>query len=287
MTSILEQKLDAHERGLLRDIRAAATEETDPVVGLAIHLAEIVEDQALHSAAPQTRAAATGPSSSSSRAYSTAVAATPTKPSSVTLPPSVLSRQEPWQAFFDGAIDLYVLPDIQRLTDEIRPDNVGPSSGLRGCTIPLAMMLFAAIDLFGFLTRPEPNADKLQTSRNMRYFLGERDYFEQTYEDNSKLLVEIYRHGLMHQIFPKASAIAKAGADQPLIDRQRGNHILNVDRLSTDVVAAMQRIRQDLEENRHPELTARMNGRLRQLQEEDTRAASRMRRRGHVRSPHN
>ncbi len=44
--------------------------------------------------------------------------------------------------FFDNEVSMYILKDIDRLTNEIRPDK---DTGLRGCTVALAMMLFAII----------------------------------------------------------------------------------------------------------------------------------------------
>jgi hypothetical protein len=164
------------------------------------------------------------------------------------------------EVFFD-AISMYVLPDIDRLTNEIRPDK----QGLRGCTIPLAMLLFAVIDLFGFLTRDDQNPNKKHTWKNFRYLLSRSGYFPPIYGEYWKRIHELYRHGVVHQIFPKASAIAKAGPNHPLMYEDNGFPVLNVDILSRDVVEAVGRIRRDSDK----QLTQRMKNRLRALAKAD------------------
>ncbi len=68
--------------------------------------------------------------------------------------------------FFDNEVSMYILKDIDRLTNEIRPDK---DTGLRGCTVALAMMLFAIIDLFGYLTRDDNNPRKTDTLGNFNF----------------------------------------------------------------------------------------------------------------------
>lgn len=46
--------------------------------------------------------------------------------------------------FFDNELSTFILPDLEILRI-IRPDNMG----LRACTIPQAMLLFAVLDLLG------------------------------------------------------------------------------------------------------------------------------------------
>lgn len=169
--------------------------------------------------------------------------------------------------FFDNEISMYVLPDIDRLTHEIRPDD----QGLRGCTIPLTMMLFGIIDLFGFLMRPDEGANKTNTSRNFQYLLSDSGYFPEIYRDNWRRIVTLFRHGVMHQFFSKASGISKAGLDQSLIYERDNIPILNVDILSRDFVAAIEQIRADIFNGIDPNLILRMNNRLNLLARDDYR----------------
>jgi hypothetical protein len=169
------------------------------------------------------------------------------------------------QNFFDTEISLYVLPDIDRLTNEIRPDN----RGLGGCTVPLAMMLFAVIDLFGFLMRDDERANKRNTRRNFEYLLSDSGYFPEVYAESWEQILGLFRHGVMHQFFPKASAIAKSGANRPLIYEMNNIPVLNVDVLSGDFVSAIRRIERDIVRGDDWELVVRMNARLDSLAEDD------------------
>ena len=167
--------------------------------------------------------------------------------------------------FFNNEISIYVLPDIDRLTNEIRPDG----NGQRGCTVPLAMMLFSLIDVFGFLIRPDENANKKKTRRNFEYFLSQSFYFPQTYRSNWNMILTIFRHKVTHQFFPGSSGVAKAGPNEPLIFRYDGNHILNIDILSADVVSAINQIRASILSGNDSDLILRMNNRLDELAHDD------------------
>lgn len=175
------------------------------------------------------------------------------------------NAQQRMRNFFDNEICTFVLPDIDRLTNEIRPNK----QGLRGCTIPLAMMLFSLIDLFGFLMRPDQNANKRNTRRNFEHLLSGSGYFSETYMENWYMILSLFRHGIMHQFFPKASGIAKAGANTPLIFERENIPILNVDALSTDLVQAINQIRTDMIRGNDSNLILRMNNRLDELAEDD------------------
>lgn len=174
------------------------------------------------------------------------------------------NAEQRMQNFFDNEISTFVLPDIDRLTNEIRPDE----QGLRGCTIPLAMMLFSLIDLFGFLMRPDQNANKRNTKRNYEHLLSESRYFSDTYAKNWQMILRLFRHGIIHQFFPKASGMAKAGINNPLIEH-KNKPTLNVDILSTNLVEAINQIRADIISGNDPNLILRMNNRLDELAQDD------------------
>lgn len=167
-------------------------------------------------------------------------------------------------AFFDTEVSMYILKDIDTL-NEIRPDK----DGLCGCTVPLAMMVFAVIEFFGYLTRDDSNPKKTDTLGNFRYLLSEKaGFFPKIYEDNCDRIVKLFRHGLIHQFFPKASGIAKAG-NYPLIFESSGIPNLNVDVLSKDVKEALGKIKQSIIQNRDNTLVDRINSRLDKLTKED------------------
>ena len=169
--------------------------------------------------------------------------------------------------FFDHEVSMYILKDVDRLTNEIRPDK---GTGLRGCTVPLAMMLFAVIDLFGYLTSDDENPRKSNTLGNFKYLMSEKvNFFPKIYKDNYEKIVKLFRHGLIHQFFPKASGIAKAGLGNPLIFESSGIPNLNVDVLSKDVKEALGKLKQSIAENRDNSLVERINSRLDKLAKED------------------
>jgi hypothetical protein len=131
------------------------------------------------------------------------------------------------------------------------------------------MMLFSLIDVFGFLIRPDKNANKRNTRRNFEYFLLQSCYFPETYRSNWNMILIIFRHRVTHQFFPGASGVAKAGPNAPLIFRHDGNHILNVDILSDDVAQAINQIRVNILSGNDSDLILRMNNRLDELAQDD------------------
>ena len=171
------------------------------------------------------------------------------------------------QRLFRNEIGTYVIPDLKRLTDEIRPD---PRTGLRACTVPLALTLFSIIDLFGYLTRPDKDAKKRNTQRNFEYLLADSPWFPNTYKTHWKPIVMLFRHGLVHQFFPKAAAITKRGATGPVVRKNRQNDPeLNVDVLSHDTLKALEELERALDSAGNEQLVMRINERLDKLAKED------------------
>jgi hypothetical protein len=165
--------------------------------------------------------------------------------------------------FFDNEVRLYILNDIETL-------NSIEDTGLGNCAVPHAMMLFAVIDLFGYLTREDEDPKKTDTLGNFRYFLSEKaNFFPKEYVENYEKIVKLFRHGLIHQFFPKASGICRAGTQDLLIFENQGSYNLNVDVLSRDVVAALEKVRQYCSETHNNELPERINSRLDRLARED------------------
>lgn len=142
-------------------------------------------------------------------------------------------KQQRVLQFFDDEVEKYVLQDLSRLS-EIRPD---PKTGLGGCTVPQAMLLFAVLDLFGYLVNENPGASKTRTLDNYRaIFSSKHGLLPMQYEEETERIVKLFRHGIMHQFFPKASAVVKVPDKMPLIFPTKGILCLNVDKLSEDVV---------------------------------------------------
>lgn len=141
------------------------------------------------------------------------------------------------EAWFDTEIDLYVVTDLKSLLS-IELDE----RGFGGCAVPLAQTLFAFLDVTGFLLRSDPSAKKSETSSNIYALLESKLFLPTEYQAERERLVKLFRHGVVHQFFPKASGICRGG-DAPLITIQ-GVPVLNVDRFARDVLAAIPLLRE-------------------------------------------
>lgn len=190
------------------------------------------------------------------------------------VPEATLKARYPTlMSFLDFHVKVYLLPDLDRLRHEIRPDSTPNAS--RGCTVPTAMFAFAVLDHFGFLMRPDPKAKREATSKNLEYILSqEADLFPPEYGQYSELLIKLFRHGMMHQIFPKACGIAKittSGHDFPLVFDQDDVPNLNVDMLVDDIVKALDNLDARVRTAAHADLASRMEERLKSLYDDDQR----------------
>jgi len=171
--------------------------------------------------------------------------------------------------FLTGEVKKYLIPDIERL-EELRPQ--GPE-GLAACTIPTAMFLFVIVDLFGYLVRNDSKKPKLDdTEGNLRaIFAHPLSKFSSEYNQRLKTLVGLFRNGLMHQIFPKAAGIRKAGNKDHLFDRFDGFDHLNVDRFSADVLTLIRSLCESLPASEWTGLRKQMSERLDRITQSDFR----------------
>ena len=145
----------------------------------------------------------------------------------------VTEHQRRIEQFFQNEIRNYVLGDLDSMKELNKRE--------RGwCAVPLGQLLFSVIDLFGFLIRPEQNALKKHTLHNIRALVCDVDLFpDSNYQPWADRLVTQFRHGLIHQFFPKASCIARLGESADLIMPGTGLVTLNVDRLEADLRRAL------------------------------------------------
>jgi hypothetical protein len=177
--------------------------------------------------------------------------------------------------FLNGEVAKYVIPDIKRLR-ELEPQ--GPER-LAACTIPTAMFLFVIVDLFGYLVRKDSKHPKIgDTEGNLRaIFTHSLTRFSPEYNERLKTLVGLFRNGLMHQIFPKAAGIRRAGNTDHLFDQFDGLDHMNVDRFSTDVLAMIENLCQNLGASEWNNLRQQMSERLDHIAQSDFREMSRKR----------
>lgn len=168
--------------------------------------------------------------------------------------------------FFKNELNNYVVGDLNRLS-EIHPDR---RTGFRGCTIPQAMLIFALLDLLGYLINDDPTASKRNTLNNYKFiFSSTCGLFPKEYEKESDRIVKLFRHGIIHQFFPKASGIAKLSKDMPLLGLNGNIPCLNVNRLTHDTLNAIRKLHVQIENSKCDELVNRINNRLDILAKED------------------
>jgi hypothetical protein len=177
-----------------------------------------------------------------------------------------MNAKERVSQFFKTELEQYIIGDLLRLS-EIRPDI---KTGLRGCTVPQAMVNFAILDLLGYLINEDLEASKKDTLKNYRViFSSKYGLFPEQYEKEVERIVKLFRHGIVHQFFPKASAVGKLSKDSPLIGLSGNVPCLNVDRLSEDVLNAIIELARRIESGECNDLAERMNCHLDILAKED------------------
>jgi len=174
------------------------------------------------------------------------------------------------RGFFNHDIGKMIVPDLQRLRREIRPDR----SGLAGCTVPTAMFAFAVLDLVGYLTREDPNARRDQTEKNIQHALSRFSPLE--YSRYADLLIKLVRHGIVHQALPKAAGIAKADAARLVTFGSRGIPGVNVDRLVDDLLEVLGALETEVRSAPNGQLARRMKCRVEELQKTDAELGSKI-----------
>ncbi|MDJ1472830.1 hypothetical protein [Xanthocytophaga flava] len=170
---------------------------------------------------------------------------------------SVLEYMNRFEDYFYK--DLDVLLSIKKDAD-----------GFGACATAQAMLVFSAVDLFSYLTRgssemrklsngdPITDEDLLKAGNNtdsFKIFLKKRRYFPEIDENDIGNLIAIYRHGIVHQYFPKYCGIGKPKCKNELEHlfyssgtKENGDpaYSLNVNRFSLIVKNALKIIKSDL-----------------------------------------
>ena len=169
--------------------------------------------------------------------------------------------------FLNGEISKYIIPDIQKLNG-LRPQG---REGTAGCTIPTAMLLFATVDLFGYLIRDDCRKPKLDdTKANLKaLFSHQLGNFSSEYTERLNILVYLFRHGLMHQVFPKMAGIQKNGSNSQLFSFFDDLDHLNVDRFSKDVLEMISNFKNNLSKPEWAALCDQMSKRLNTMAKND------------------
>ena len=169
--------------------------------------------------------------------------------------------------FINGEMSKYIIPYIQRL-NSLRPQG---REGTAGCTIPTAMLLFATADLFGYLIRNDCRNPKLDdTKANLKaLFSHPLGNFPSEYADRLNILVYLFRHGLMHQVFPKMAGMQKKGPNSPLFSFFDDLDHLNVGRFSEDILEMISNFKKNLSKPEWATLCDQMSKRLNKMAKND------------------
>lgn len=162
---------------------------------------------------------------------------------------------------FSQLIEGYILRDLKNLMN-IQID----AQGYGGCTIPAAMTIISAMEMFGTLLTPNPKDDD-----GRKYLLEFMEhYIPEITEEDRKSIVFNYRHKMMHTFFPKVSdykvyAITKKpGNTLILIDKPTANQrILNVPLLYEFFLKGITRLRKKIFEEKNEPIINSMCGNLR------------------------
>lgn len=169
------------------------------------------------------------------------------------------SAQKRVLTFFDVEIRQFVLGDLEILS-HIRPH---PTSHLGGCAVPQSMLIFSTLDLLGYLINRSPNARKTETAKNLKVvFYSELKLFPEEYKNYSDELIELFRHGVMHQFFSKASGIGKYGTLAASIMGSGGIPTLNIDKFTEDFTSAVSALREAIASGDYNDLAEQINSRL-------------------------
>lgn len=101
--------------------------------------------------------------------------------------------------FFKLFIKDYLVGDILEL-EKIKKNEY---TGLRGCTIPLAMTVFSGVDLLGFLFGNNKKTDETENHFFEFFRISESSFIKNQYNKVNIKKLALYRHGIMHTFFPK------------------------------------------------------------------------------------
>jgi hypothetical protein len=119
-------------------------------------------------------------------------------------------------------------------------------------TIPFALMVFSCIDVLGYLVKQ--NGSHRRTRENIT------EFFKHIEDGPSSLeldcLINIYRHGLAHNYFPKLNQAISYHTTNPdkLFFKCNGKVVLNVNKLESLFMAGFSRIRGEVNLYAHMEL---------------------------------
>ena len=166
--------------------------------------------------------------------------------------------------FMANEVAKYIVQDLERLITETWPRR----DGTGGLAVPLGLTCFAIMDYFGFLTRRGSRVNKRQGSQNILFFVD--NWLPKPRLGSSPaVLTRIFRHGMTHQFFAKASGITRGDRSRVIVRIPQDIPVLNVDALADAVLDGLRSIDRAVSATDGSQLALRMNQRLDQLIAED------------------
>jgi hypothetical protein len=166
---------------------------------------------------------------------------------------SMEEKEKRVKQYFDTIISGYLVHDLQNLLDE-KLDTKHPG----GCSAPLAMMVFSAMNILGYLTSSK-NTGKIQdaeTEECIKEFCNDwmakinHIYKKSTFQE---ILVNFFRHGLAHQFMSiTSSAITRDPHHNKVIkiiknEKDEKGIILQVKILANDFLEAINLLKKKIE----------------------------------------
>lgn len=167
------------------------------------------------------------------------------------------------QKYFDHKIMGYVRQDIISLLEKTKPNE----EGYGGCAVPLAMTVFSAMNLLGYLTMTRDKVN-LKTERYIKEFckdwMTEADKEVYSKETNAEILTVLYRHPIAHQFMPEiGGAITRNPKFQNVISRLKdGSYVLQAEILANHFLKAIESLSKRIKAGKNIDLITRFYKRL-------------------------
>lgn len=167
------------------------------------------------------------------------------------------------QVFFGEIIECYMLADLAKIEG-----NYDPSNKCGNCNFPLALQIFSCMDFIGWLiSEPKNNTD--ETAKNIESFVS--SLFSPTRKmqvQEVTKFAKIFRHGLSHEYFAKASGISRKGKELLSVDLDEEILVLDAGILLEEFRASIKRLRQRVENE--PSLGSEIRTRYTEMQNDNS-----------------
>lgn len=171
--------------------------------------------------------------------------------------------KEDIKMFFKIFIKGFLLGDIKFL-NQIKPNS---ETQLEGCTIPLAMAIISGADLLGYIFGDNKKVDESECHITEFYGII-NPQFHVPYDSETISKIVSYRHGMMHNFFPKfknnSVGICK-NESSSLFIKNNEFESLNVTQFAKDFIIGVEYLEKKVEDQIENEFFLNINKALSQL----------------------